>query len=175
MEEVNENVLALLDYSAFQRESESTGVPVQVRVEDPSGRLLHEKKDESSAGQYGFTTKAAGEYKACFSVADATTAQFTRIRIDWKVGVAATDWDALAKKENLNAMSAELRRLEETVREIHEEMIQLRRREEEMRDLNEATNTRVASFSILSLLVCVAVGAWQLFYLRSFFIRKKVL
>jgi len=46
------------------------------------------------------------------------------------------DWDAVAKKDNLNEMSTELRRLEAMVKEIHEEMLFLRTREEEMRDLN---------------------------------------
>ena len=48
------------------------------------------------------------------------------------------DWDAIAKKDNLNEMSMELRRLEAMVKEIHEEMLFLRTREEEMRDLNGA-------------------------------------
>ena len=55
---------------------------------------------------------------------------------------AAQDWDAIAKKDNLNEMSMELRRLEAMVKEIHEEMLFLRTREEEMRDLNgEQTTT----------------------------------
>ncbi len=35
----------------------------------------------------------------------------------------------------------------------------------------EATNNRVAYYSIASLLVCVASGVWQLWYLRRFFQR----
>lgn len=101
--------------------------------------------------------------------------QHTRIRVDWKLGVAAADWESIAKKENLNAMATELRRLEETVREIHEEMIAMRRREEEMREISESTSRRVSTFAILSLLLSIGVGVWQLIYLRSFFIRKKVL
>ena len=46
------------------------------------------------------------------------------------------DWDAIAKKDNLDEMSTELRRLEAMVREIHDEMLFLRTREEEMRNLN---------------------------------------
>lgn len=67
---------------------------------------------------------------------DYTTAQQTRIWVDWKTGVHARDWDALAKKENLNAMAAELNKLEETVKDILQEMAYLRRREEEMRNIN---------------------------------------
>ena len=47
--------------------------------------------------------------------------------------------------------------------------------EEEMRDLNEATNGRVAWFSILSLGVCIFMAVFQVAYLRKFFKRKKVL
>lgn len=56
--------------------------------------------------------------------------------MDWKTGVHARDWDALAKKENLHAMAAELTKLEETVKDVLQEMAYLRRREEEMRDIN---------------------------------------
>lgn len=114
------------------------------------------------------------------------------------------DWDAIAKKDNLNDMSTELRRLEAMVKEIHQEMLHLRSREEEMRNINgacslihhhvaipahavcmlhvhrsihdasddydstdaEATNARVAWFSIGSLFVCIFLAAWQLWYLK---------
>lgn len=75
---------------------------------------------------------------AITSAADYATAQHTRIWVDWKTGVHARDWDALAKKENLNAMAAELNKLEETVKDILQEMAYLRRREEEMRNINGA-------------------------------------
>jgi p24 family protein delta-1 len=64
------------------------------------------------------------------------TALNTKIRLDWKTGVAATNWGEIAKKENLDAMAVELRKLEDTVKEIHDEMLFLRKREEEMRNLN---------------------------------------
>lgn len=158
----------------------ATTSPVATQLEDPSGKLLQERKQEAS-GQFGFTTTAEGDYKACFMVkgvssatilqvskfsklkiniaakkqscplhrhltTDYSTAQQTRIWVDWKTGVHARDWDALAKKENLNAMAAELNKLEETVKDILQEMAYLRRREEEMRNINGARGcTRVVS------------------------------
>lgn len=59
-------------------------------------------------------------------------------------------------------MTVELRRLEAMVKEIHQEMVTLRGREEEMRNINEATNARVAWFSIGSLVVCISLAGWQL-------------
>lgn len=159
--------------------------------------------------------------------------------LEWKTGVSATNWDEVAKKENLDLMATELRKLEDSVKEVHNEMLYLRRREEQMRNLNgartlcksaalpiwdaevpklragsvvrahvvteshvavpasrplkprgpfgawscshqvrrfaESTNERVALFSIASLVIVVGLGAWQLWYLRSFFHRKKLL
>jgi hypothetical protein len=44
-----------------------------------------------------------------------------------------------------------------------------------MRDLNELTNSRVAWFGIMSLLVCLVVAGWQLWHLKTFFEKKKLL
>lgn len=52
------------------------------------------------------------------------------------MGVAATDWDDIAKKEHLDDLHTELKKLEVTVKEVDSHMVALRKREEEMRDLN---------------------------------------
>jgi p24 family protein delta-1 len=77
--------------------------------------------------------------------ADAITAKDTKIKLDWRTGVAATNWDDVAKKENLDLMATELRKLEDSVKEIHSEMMYLRRREEQMRNLNGAPLLHVLS------------------------------
>lgn len=48
-------------------------------------------------------------------------------------------------------------------------------REEEMQLLNRSTTTKMATFSILSLGVCLSVAALQLWHLKTFFERKKLL
>ena len=98
-----------------------------------------------------------------------------QVRLDWKTGVAATDWDNIAKRDKVDAMAMSLRELEAEIKEIHEGMLFFRKREEEMRDLNESTNSRVAWLSVLSLGICVGMSIWQLVYLKKFFMRKKLL
>jgi uncharacterized radical SAM superfamily protein len=99
----------------------------------------------------------------------------TKVKLDWKTGVAATDWASVAKKEHLDSLTLELRRLEDSIREVYSEMLLLQQREQEMRDISEVTNSRVAWYSIASLLICVLSGIWQLWYLRRFFKRKKLM
>uniref|UniRef100_A0A7S1SV81 GOLD domain-containing protein n=1 Tax=Tetraselmis chuii TaxID=63592 RepID=A0A7S1SV81_9CHLO len=175
MEEIGVGVLVLGEYSAFLKdEPEHPPVEVDVKVEDPNGVVLYEHMAVKE-GTFAFTSKTAGDYKTCFTAKDIPTAEKVKIQLEWKTGVAAKDWDTIAKKSNLNAMATELHKLEEMVKEIHGEMMAMRDREEDMRNLNETTNSRVASFSIVSLMVCIGVGVWQLLYLKSFFVRKKLL
>jgi p24 family protein delta-1 len=111
----------------------------------------------------------------CFCDTDYHTAQSTRIRMKWREGADATDWEAVAKRDNLDAIHTEMLRLEDYLHHIHVELQHIRRKEEKMRDINELTNARVAWFSIGALLTCVGMAALQLWNLRRFFIRKKLL
>lgn len=174
-EEINSNVIVVGEYKAFNKDHPDQPELVDVRVEDPHGHAVYEERGKSGPGQFAFTTKTAGEFKACFTVRDVHVAQSTRVKLDWKTGVAATDWNAVAKKEHLDQLTVELRKLEDNIREVYTEMLQLQHREQEMRDISEVTNTRVATYSIGALFVCVASGLWQLWYLRRFFQRKKLL
>lgn len=174
MEEITSNVLVVGEYSGHSKVSLGVMVPMDVKVEDPTGKIVYERTKVTS-GQFAFTSHENGDYKACFTAVDATTAQNTQIRLEWKTGAAATDWDVVAKKDHLSLMQTEALRLEALIQQIHEEMLTLRTLEEEMRNLNESTNARVARFSIGSLVICVGLAVWQMLYLRRFFRKKKVL
>ena len=53
--------------------------------------------------------------------------------------------------------------------EIVAEMDYLRTREQKLRDTNESTNTRVKWFAFGTMGMLVALGAWQVVYLRAYF------
>lgn len=74
------------------------------------------------------------------SCADFQTAQRTRIKLDWRSGAAAHDWESVAKKDNLNFLQTELLSLEESIHDIHIELQRIRRKEEQMRDINGAAS-----------------------------------
>lgn len=114
---------------------------------------------------------------ACFYKTNVDKADLAKhkVRLDWKTGVAVADWEKIAKAGHVDDISGTLRGLEAELRQIHEGMLYLRAREAELRDLNEATNTRVAWLSITSLAVCIGLCVWQIFYLKNFFQRKKLL
>ena len=55
------------------------------------------------------------------------------------------------------------------MQEIVAEMDYLRSREQKLRDTNESTNTRVKWFAFGTMGMLVALGAWQVVYLRAYF------
>jgi p24 family protein delta-1 len=62
-----------------------------------------------------------------------------------------------------------MRRIEEMVQEIVNEMDYLRAREQKLRDTNESTNERVKYFAFGTMGMLVGLGAWQVIYLRAYF------
>ncbi|KAF2319769.1 hypothetical protein GH714_018659 [Hevea brasiliensis] len=122
-----------------------------VRVTSPYGNNLHQKENVTH-GQFAFTTQEAGNYLACFWVGgDNQGGGDVSVNLDWKTGIAAKDWESVARKEKIEGVELELRKLEGAVEAIHENLLYLKSREAELRTVSETTNTRVAWFSIMSL------------------------
>ncbi|KAF2600622.1 hypothetical protein F2Q68_00011821 [Brassica cretica] len=72
-------------------------------------------------------------------------------------------------------LEVEVRKLLDVTESIHDEMFLLREREREMQELNRSTNSRMAGLSLFSLVVTLFVAGLQLWHLKSFLERKKLL
>jgi hypothetical protein len=101
--------------------------------------------------------------------AKGVTHPFRHVELDIDIGADAKDWSAVQATEKLKPVETELRRIEEMVAEIVAEMDYLRTREQKLRDTNESTNTRVKWFAFGTMGMLVALGAWQVIYLRAYF------
>ncbi|XP_047154733.1 transmembrane emp24 domain-containing protein p24delta9-like [Vigna umbellata] len=147
---------------------------VTVRVTSSYGNNYH-YGDRVQTGQFAFAAAEAGDYMSCFWAIDHNPPITLTVDFDWKTGVAAKDWSNVAKKGQIDVMELELRKLQDSVASIHDEMFYLREREEEMQELNRATNSRMFWLSLLSLFVCLSVAGLQLWHLKTFFEKKKLI
>ncbi|KAM0823811.1 hypothetical protein ACQ4PT_070620 [Festuca glaucescens] len=147
---------------------------ISLRVTSPYGSSLHYSENVQS-GNFAFTLSEAGDYLACFWAPDHRPPTTIAFEFDWRSGVSAKDWSSVAKKGQVDIMELELKNLEDTIKSIHEEMFYLREREGEMQVLNGRTNTWMAWLSFLSLGICLSVAGLQLWHLKNFFERKKLL
>ncbi|GAB2235223.1 hypothetical protein Droror1_Dr00027718 [Drosera rotundifolia] len=169
-EEIQNHVVVLGDYFVIDEPGQS--VPsVTAKVTSPYGNIVH-NNENATHGQFAFTTSEIGSYYACFWSASGTAAT---LNLDWKIGIAAKDWDSVAKKEKIEGVELELRRLESIVQSIKENLEYMRIREAEMREVSEKTNARVAHYSIVSIGICIGVSGFQVWNLKRFFQKKKLI
>ncbi|VAI49977.1 unnamed protein product [Triticum turgidum subsp. durum] len=184
-EEIQANVVVLADYALMYESHPSAHPTIAVKVTSPYGYTLHESGN-ITVGQFAFTTSEAGNFLACFWIDSAEKGSGVSVNLDWKTGIATKDWDAIAKKEKIEGVELELRKLEVAVQSIHQNMtfklavqpvtaLVCPCREAEMREVSEKTNGRVAWFSIMSLGVCVVVSVLQLWHLQGYFRKKKLI
>ncbi|WOL12565.1 transmembrane emp24 domain-containing protein p24delta10 [Canna indica] len=151
-----------------------SGRNVSASVMDPNGENLR-RADGVESGEFAFVAENAGKYTTCFWSPHFQLQVTVTVDFEWKTGIAAKDWTSFAEKGNIDEMELQLKKLEDTINSIHEEMIYLREREEEARNLNVTTASRMGSFSIMSFFVCMGVACLQLWHLKAFFERKKIL
>ncbi|KAL0432201.1 UNVERIFIED_CONTAM: Transmembrane emp24 domain-containing protein p24delta3 [Sesamum latifolium] len=178
-EELRNNVVVLADYYSLFGEQEdlnSTIAPtISVKVTSPYGKELYHT-EKVRYGQFSFTTTEDGNYLACFwADANDQGGKNVTVGIEWKTGIAAKDWDSVARKEKIEGLELQLRKLEGAVEAIHENLNDLMARELQMRGVSETTNARVAWYSIMSLGVCIVVSILQLWYLKRYFQKKKLI
>uniref|UniRef100_A0A7N0TXM1 GOLD domain-containing protein n=1 Tax=Kalanchoe fedtschenkoi TaxID=63787 RepID=A0A7N0TXM1_KALFE len=175
-EEIQNNVVVLADYVVIADDHTQLIPAISVKVTSPYGNNLHHQENVTH-GQFAFTTSEAGNYVACFWVAQGHgyTGGEISINLDWRIGVAAKDWDSVARKEKIEGVELELKKLEGAVEAIHENLLYLKSREADMRTVSEKTNSRVAWFSIMSLGICIGVSALQLWHLQTYFQKKKLI
>ncbi|KAH6777380.1 emp24/gp25L/p24 family/GOLD family protein [Perilla frutescens var. hirtella] len=174
-EEIQSNVVVLADYVVISDDHVHSTPTISAKVTSPYGNTLHHQENVTH-GQFAFTTTEGGNYLACFwGEGHNTGGGDISINIDWKTGIAAKDWDSVARKEKIEGVELELRKLEGAVEAIHENLLYLKSREAEMRTVSETTNARVAWYSLMSLGVCIVVSVAQIFHLKQYFQKKKLI
>ncbi|KAK9073204.1 hypothetical protein SSX86_007528 [Deinandra increscens subsp. villosa] len=103
-EHIQNNVLVLVDYVLVNFHPDAhlkPGVTVSVKVTSPRGDTLYHKENETY-GEFPFTTTESGTYLTCFSVQENHYADnHQSVSVEWRVGIAATDWKSVARKEKI--------------------------------------------------------------------------
>ncbi|CAL4922885.1 unnamed protein product [Urochloa decumbens] len=116
-----------LSSSSQQQQQLPDSHRISLRVTSPYGSSLHYAENVHS-GNFAFTATEAGDYLACFWAPDHRPPVIVAFEFDWRSGVSARDWSTVAKKGQVETMELELRKLEDTIKSIHEEMFYLRER-----------------------------------------------
>ncbi|KAK7196903.1 COP-coated vesicle membrane protein gp25L precursor [Novymonas esmeraldas] len=140
------------------------GVPIFTQIGKSSG-AMHERID------------GGGEYTLCLT--SRKGAQSTGVTRDVvlivQLGADAKDYDALATKEKLRPMEVQMRVMEDTVQEVHNEFLYLRTREREMRSTNEHMTSMVMWLSIGLIVLFGIFWYLQMRHLKRYFKKKRMI
>lgn len=148
------------------------------QIKDAVGNDYARPRDVAGENRFAFTSHADSAFDVCFEnvITHAAISSASRsVELDIDIGADAKDWSAIQAGEKLKPVEAELRRLSETAKEVVDEMDYLRSREMKLRDTNESTNERVKWFAIGTMGMLVALGVWQIVYLRAYFRSKHLI
>lgn len=113
---------------------------VAVAVSDAGGIEIY-RKSVSSEGRFAHTASRDGEYRMCFANVEGLSQKSVQLSLS----SGGRDYKELAKKSNLKPLELELKRLEDTVQLVHQEMKVLKEREMLMREVNGQSARRSTS------------------------------
>lgn len=157
---------------------DNDGQTMLVTVTDSMNNELRRLKSVTDKAKIAFTSHSNVVFDVCFTntIEGNRNGYFSReVDVDIESGAAARDWNAIQAAEKLKPNEVQLRRIQEVTSEIIEELQYLKAREARMRDTNESSNARVQWFSTVVVFSLVALGVWQIAYLRSYFKAKHII
>jgi hypothetical protein len=82
--------------------------------------------------------------------------------------------DTVVQREHVDDLEEKLKLLKEDIYRINEAFDAEKKNEAIVRSLAEANQTRIVWLSIIQITVLCAIGAWEVYYLKNFFISKKI-
>ncbi|TKA61412.1 hypothetical protein B0A55_11878 [Friedmanniomyces simplex] len=137
-------------------------------------RLPHRK--------FTFSAADSGDHRLCFTPTNvpATSGLLFSgssaggIKFELDMAIGETSAIESSDKDKLGEVVQKVRDLNARLLDIRREQICQREREAEFRDQSEAVNGRVVRWTLIQLAVLGVTCAWQLSYLRAFFIKQKV-
>uniref|UniRef100_A0A6B2LI31 GOLD domain-containing protein n=1 Tax=Arcella intermedia TaxID=1963864 RepID=A0A6B2LI31_9EUKA len=137
-------------------------------------------EDDATDGSYAFTTHSDGNYKFCFIDTPREGVRgkpvTRRVQLTAKEAwITPNDDEDTVEKEELEPVQQRFMGLEPKVETLKVALKELRMREARHRDTSESTSVRISVFSVLSILIVVVCGGLQVWHLRRFFKKKKIL
>jgi len=141
-----------------------------MRVLGPDTVTLFESTEVR--GHFAVTAKENGLHSLCMTNGD-ESARETTLHI--KTALEVEDHSLIAKKEHVEAIEAELDRMEKMAEHVYDEMNHMRSRSEMMQATDASTRGRLLWVEIAMLCTLLLMGMWQIAYLKRYFQTKKIL
>ncbi|EMC97657.1 hypothetical protein BAUCODRAFT_33380 [Baudoinia panamericana UAMH 10762] len=162
-------------------ENPDMGIYITVdEVFDNDHRIVAQRG--SSRGKFTFSAADSGDHRLCFTPTNvpATSgflfsgSQVGGIKFELDMAIGETSQIESSDKDKLGEVVQKVKDINARLQDVRREQVFQREREAEFRDQSESVNARVVRWSLIQLAVLGVTCAWQLSYLRAFFIKQKL-
>lgn len=136
----------------------------------------------SSTGKFTFSAADSGDHRLCFTPTNVASSsgflfsgnQVGNVKFELDMAIGATSEIESSDKDKIDEVVQKVKDLNARLQDVRREQVFQREREAEFRDQSELVNSRVVRWTLIQLFVLGATCAWQLSYLRAFFIKQKL-
>ncbi|ODV84936.1 hypothetical protein CANARDRAFT_199894 [[Candida] arabinofermentans NRRL YB-2248] len=181
-EELPKDTMAVGKFEAYELDTktneyvEADNLKIEITIDetfDNNHRVVSQKN--FPIGQFTFTSLDSGEHKFCITPRHTDWSKRAKHRIffDLAIGDAKPLVDS-KRTGDINYLTSKANELVKKLKEIRMEQSLFRDREAIFRDFSEDVNFRAVKWTVIQLIVLISVGAWQMTYLKSFFVKQKV-
>ncbi|VEU20718.1 DEKNAAC101569 [Brettanomyces naardenensis] len=181
-EDLPKDTIVVGKYEAYEFDSSkndyvnSNHLQVEITVDetfDNNHRVVSQKN--SPIGQFTFTSLDSGEHKFCITPKHTDWSKRSKHRIffDLAVGDAKPLVDS-RRDEDVSFLTMKTNELLRRLEDIRREQQLFRVKEAGFRDASESVNYNSVKWTFVQVIVLIAIGVWQMTYLKSYFVKQKV-
>ncbi|SMN18110.1 similar to Saccharomyces cerevisiae YHR110W ERP5 Protein with similarity to Emp24p and Erv25p, member of the p24 family involved in ER to Golgi transport [Maudiozyma saulgeensis] len=169
--------LLIGDLDAFVEKNgvfvEDSGIRVKVTIDetfDNNERVLNQKN--SNSGDFSFTALESGEHRICLTPSYSDASANIRVFVDFEIGhVHSLD---SKRKDDVNSLKSRVQQLTQRLDVIKDIQGNIRENEAKFRNQSESANSKIMLWSVLQVIALGCTCAFQLNYLKNFFVKQKV-
>lgn len=155
----------------FDRDNGPNEQPLTIIIYDTNKNII--KKSVDVHGQFTFTSVGNGFYDFCFDndnkYVRAVTFSLETTLIHNKKN------EGIAENKDIQPLQRQFQQILANAKHLMNDLEALKDKEWKSRNLNESTNSRMWWFTFLSLVVLFVTSAYQIYFLKQFFQKKKLI
>ena len=95
--------------------------------------------------------------------------------MNWKTGIQTAEWESKARSNNLQIISKKLTDIDAAMREVEAEMQRIMGLNKEVVETAEAHEKLIGLLGMVSIAIIACLSLGQMFYLKLFFKKKKMI
>lgn len=147
-------------------------------ITDPEDGSVYDGKITIGAKrkEVEYKIEKGGLYEMCFELEGGKSPVRIFFHSEYKPHSAdGQDLSRKVGKDEIPSLESQLQTVKKNIEDISEVIEHAKKQEMSLKDAGESTSNRIQWFSILSMVILLSTSIWQIIYLRSFFVSKKLL